>query len=87
MNEEFDTRVPERLKLIIDLEKYSHQEQHAVSNWLCAIRDIGDEASPDSTEQIDALERMLQAFITRKKLGNPVTAKGIEREFLGKWRK
>ena len=49
---------------------YGAGECHDIAKWLCGIRDFENE--PDTVEK---LERMLQAFINRKKLGIPVTTK------------
>jgi len=71
-------KTTERYNLIIQAGKYSDGECHAISKWLCFIRDINDEV------KIQLVEKMLQAFINRKKLGIPVTIKKLEKEFIPK---
>lgn len=85
MGKEFvpNTYVAERLALIVDLQKHAEQDIHKIMNILCVIRDMLDD--PKYQEEVDANERMLHAFLTRKRLGMPVTFNALEREFLGKW--
>jgi hypothetical protein len=67
--------VIERYDLIIGAGNYSAAECHDIAKWLCAIRDFEDQNT------VAEVERMLQAFINRKRLGTPVTTKALEREF------
>lgn len=66
-----------RLTLIMDAEKYSAGESHDIAKWLCGIRDF-EEADPFLCQKI---EKMLRAFINRKRMGEPVTTKHLEEEF------
>jgi hypothetical protein len=65
----------DRYYLIVQAQKYSDQEAHEISKWLCYIRDCDDKS------KVETVETMLQAFINRKKLNMPVTIKQLEQEF------
>lgn len=65
--------IAERYNPIIQAEKYSGGECHDIATLLCIIRD-----NPRASE---ACEKALQAFITRKKLGDTVSIKKIREEF------
>jgi hypothetical protein len=64
----------ERYNLIIQAEKYSEQEAHDVATLLCIIRDTR------RNEIKEGCEKALQIFITKKKLGDPVSIKKIRED-------
>ena len=67
----------ERYNLIIAAQKYSDHECHDIAGLLCIIRDSSDAGHTDIT---DKAEKVLNIFILKKKLGEPVNLKKLRQE-------
>jgi hypothetical protein len=73
--------IHEEIALFVEGEKYSEQDIHNIQSWFCYLRDSRNDTLPQDIEKRNTLITMMRAFIVRKKLGTPVTAREIEREF------
>jgi hypothetical protein len=69
--------IKERYDLIIAAQKYSEHECHDIAGLLCIIRDAGDYGDND---KVEAAEKVLNIFILKKKLGEPVVLKKLRQE-------
>lgn len=71
-----DNLVVKRLNQIqLECDKFSEAEIHHVANVLCYIRDTHDDHMRSQAE------KLIHAFVTKKKLGEPVVFKKLQEEF------
>ena len=65
-----------RIELIRQSEKWAEGEIHHIANIVCYLRD-----ADDNDPMKEKAEKMLQAWLVRKRLGIPVVFKQISEEF------
>lgn len=73
--------IGERSAIIVAAGKYAEAEIHDINALLCAVRDFGESDDPKDHIVAEKAEKILQIFITRKRLGTPVTIKKLRKEF------
>jgi hypothetical protein len=71
----------ERLALIVEAGRYAEGEIHDISKFLMVSRDFGESDDPHDHAIAEKAEKILNAFIHRKRMGIPVTFKKLRWEF------